>query len=174
MFGGAIRTWRGPIWFPINFLIIESLQKFYHYYGDDFLVECPTGSGRMVTILEVSRELTRRLTRLFTKDASGRRVIFGAHEKLSHDPLFQDKILFFEYFHGDKGWGLQRFPHQTGWTGLIAKLLMPSRERMSAVGPGVQRRARDPKGPAVQTSRLRERDDLESAKSGSIALDVEA
>jgi hypothetical protein len=124
MFGGN-SNWRGPIWFPINFLLIESLQKFHHYYGDDFLVECPTGSGHKLTIQQISKELTRRLTRLFMKDSADGRPIFGACEKMQSEH-FRDRLLFHEYFHGDTGRGLGA-SHQTGWTGLIAKLLMPRR-----------------------------------------------
>ncbi|HEY2416122.1 MAG TPA: glucosidase [Pirellulaceae bacterium] len=125
-FGGN-SNWRGPIWFPVNYLIIESLQKFHHYYGDDFLIECPTGSGRMLTINGVAQELSDRLSRLFLRDANGRRPAFGHWEKLQNDPHFRDYLLFHEYFHGDTGEGLGA-SHQTGWTGLIAKLLMPRRE----------------------------------------------
>lgn len=124
-FGGN-SNWRGPIWFPVNYLIIESLQKFHHYYGDDFLIECPTGSGRMLTINGVAQELSDRLSRLFLRDANGRRPAFGHWEKLQRDPHFRDHLLFHEYFHGDTGAGLGA-SHQTGWTGLIAKLLMPRR-----------------------------------------------
>ena len=126
MFGGN-SNWRGPIWFPINFLIIESLQKFHHYYGDDFKIECPTGSGQFLTIHAVADELTRRLTRLFLRDTNGRRPIFGGDEKQQSDPHFRDCLLFHEFFHGDDGRGLGA-SHQTGWTGLIAKLLQPKRE----------------------------------------------
>jgi hypothetical protein len=125
-FGGN-SNWRGPVWFPVNYLIIESLQKFHHYYGDDFKIECPTGSGRMLTINGVAQELSDRLSRLFLRDASGRRPAFGSCEKLQRDPHFRDYMLFHEYFHGDTGEGLGA-SHQTGWTGLIAKLLMPRRQ----------------------------------------------
>ncbi|MBN9382927.1 MAG: glucosidase [Chitinophagaceae bacterium] len=123
MFGGN-SNWRGPIWIPINFLIIESLQRFHHYYGDDFKVEYPTHSGRYHTLNEISVELTRRLAHIFLRDDKGRRATFGSCEKMQHDPHFKDYILFFEYFHGDNGKGLGA-SHQTGWTGLITKLLMP-------------------------------------------------
>jgi hypothetical protein len=125
LFGGN-SNWRGPIWMPVNYLIIESLQKFHHYYGDDFKVECPAGSGKMVTIEEVAEELTRRLTRLFLRDEHGRRPIFGDKGKLQTDPQFRDYLLFPEYFHGDTG-RCCGAAHQTGWTGLIAKLLRPRR-----------------------------------------------
>jgi len=123
LFGGN-SNWRGPIWFPVNFLIIESLQKFHHYYGDDFRVECPTGSGRFVSLNEIANELAMRLTRIFLRDADGRRPLYGHHPRLQADPHFDDHLLFYEYFHGDTGRGVGA-SHQTGWTGLVAKLLMP-------------------------------------------------
>ncbi len=126
LFGGN-SNWRGPIWFPVNYLLIESLQKFHHYYGDDFKVECPTGSGQFLTINDVACELTRRLTRIFLRDDNGRRAAFGNHDKLQNDPHFRDLLLFYEYFHGDTGRGVGA-SHQTGWTGLIAKLLQPRRQ----------------------------------------------
>jgi hypothetical protein len=130
LFGGN-SNWRGPIWFPVNYLIIESLQKFHHYYGDDFKIECPTGSGRYLTINGVARELSRRLVRIFLTDSAGRRPVFGEREKLQTDPHFRDYVLFHEYFDGDNGRGLGA-SHQTGWTGLVAKLLQPRREESSA------------------------------------------
>jgi hypothetical protein len=133
LFGGN-SNWRGPIWFPVNYLIIESLQKFHHYYGDDFKVECPTGSGRFVTIKQVSAELTRRLSRIFLRDAAGRRAAFGDADKLQTDPHFRDHLLFHEYFHGDTGRGVGS-AHQTGWTALIAKLLHPRRRSGPARHP---------------------------------------
>jgi hypothetical protein len=129
LFGGN-SNWRGPIWLPVNYLIIESLQKLHHYYGDDFKVECPTGSGRLLTIQGISQELTRRLTRLFLADTDGRRPVFGDSDRLQKDPLFRDYLLFYEYFHGDTGRGVGA-SHQTGWTGLIAKLLQPRREEIA-------------------------------------------
>jgi hypothetical protein len=123
MFGGN-SNWRGPIWFPTNFLIIESLQKFHHYYGDDFLVECPTGSGRLMNLNQIAEELMRRLSRIFLRDSQGRRPVFGAVEKFQSDPHFKDHILFYEYFHGDSGRGCGA-AHQTGWTALVAKILRP-------------------------------------------------
>ena len=125
LFGGN-SNWRGPIWMPVNFLIIESLQKFHHYYGDDFTVECPVGSGRYLTIGEVASELSARLTRIFLRGADGRRPVFGEDARLQNDPNFRDHVLFHEYFHGDSGRGVGA-SHQTGWTGLVAKLLQPSR-----------------------------------------------
>jgi hypothetical protein len=122
-FGGN-SNWRGPIWFPLNFLIIESLQKFHHYYGDDFKVECPTGSGNLLTILEIAEELSRRLSRIFLKDGEGNRPVLRHTPELQSDPLYRDLIPFYEYFDGDNGRGVGA-SHQTGWTALIAKLLMP-------------------------------------------------
>jgi hypothetical protein len=126
LFGGN-SNWRGPIWFPVNYLLIESLQKFHHYYGDDFKVECPTGSGNMMNLWQVSEELSRRLSRIFLRGADGTRAVFGEDAKMQNDPHFRDHILFFEYFHGDKGSGVGA-SHQTGWTGLVAKLLQQSGE----------------------------------------------
>ncbi len=120
-FGGN-SNWRGPVWVPMNYLLIEALQKFHHYYGDDFTVECPTGSGRFLTLDEVADELSQRLIRLFTRDADGRRPVFGGQETLQRDPHWRDHVLFYEYFHGDNGAGLGA-SHQTGWTGLVAKLI---------------------------------------------------
>ena len=126
LFGGN-SNWRGPIWFPVNFLLIESLQRFHHYLGDGFKVEYPTGSGQMLTLWEVAAELSRRLTRIFLKDESGRRPFNGKVEKFQTDPNWRDLILFNEYFHGDDGAGVGA-SHQTGWTGLVAKMLQQSGE----------------------------------------------
>ena len=124
LFGGN-SNWRGPVWFPINVLIIRALLQYYRYFGDDFRIECPTRSGRMLTLYEVAMELTRRLTRIFLKDTNGRRPVYGTTEKFQRDPLWRDYILFFEYFHGDSGAGLGA-NHQTGWTGTVARLLQMS------------------------------------------------
>jgi len=121
MFGGN-SNWRGPVWFPMNYLLIESLQKFDFYYGDSFKIEFPTGSTRMLTLWEVSLELSQRLSNIFLKDAENRRAVFGSAGKFQSDEHWRDHILFYEYFHGDKGTGLGA-SHQTGWTGLIGKLL---------------------------------------------------
>jgi hypothetical protein len=126
LFGGN-SNWRGPIWYPVNYLLIESLQKFHHYYGDSLKVECPTGSGNMMNLWDVAQELSRRMSHIFLKDADGRRAVFGASEKYQTDEHFRDHILFYEYFHGDNGAGLGA-SHQTGWTGLVAKLLQQSGE----------------------------------------------
>ena len=121
MFGGN-SNWRGPIWFPINYLIIESLQRFFFYYGEQFTVEYPTGSGRQLNLDEIARALAGRLTKLILKDETGRRPAFGQDELLQTDPHFRDNILFHEYFHGDNGRGMGA-SHQTGWTGLLVRLL---------------------------------------------------
>ncbi|MEA5467462.1 MGH1-like glycoside hydrolase domain-containing protein [Spirulina sp. 06S082] len=126
LFGGN-SNWRGPVWMPVNYLLIESLQKFHHYLGDDFKVECPTGSGNWLTLWEVATEMSERLIRIFTKDESGRRPLYGATEKFQNDPYWKDLILFNEYFHGDNGAGIGA-NHQTGWTGLIAKLIQQTGE----------------------------------------------
>jgi len=120
-FGGN-SNWRGPVWFPVNYLIIEALQRYYHYYGDGLKVECPTGSGRMLTLWQVATELSDRLTRLFLRRPDGTRPASGAAEGHQQDPHWDDLILFHEYFHGDTGAGLGA-SHQTGWTALVAKLL---------------------------------------------------
>ncbi len=121
MFGGN-SNWRGPIWLPVNVLLIRALMSYYLYYGDNFKIECPTGSGNLMNLFEVSREIANRLTGIFTRDKSGRRPVYGGAEKFQTDPHWKDNILFYEYFHGDNGAGLGA-SHQTGWTGLIAKLI---------------------------------------------------
>jgi hypothetical protein len=121
MFGGN-SNWRGPVWFPANYLIIESLQQFHHYYGDDFKVECPTGSGQYLTLTQIADVLSRRLIRIFLRDQDGRRPVFGGQEIFQRDPYWRDYIWFHEYFHGDSGAGLGA-SHQTGWTALVAKLI---------------------------------------------------
>jgi len=124
LFGGN-SNWRGPVWMPVNYLLIESLQKFYHYLGDDFKVECPTGSGNWLNLWEVSQEISFRLTRIFQKDPAQNRPLYGSIEKFQNDPHWQNLILFHEYFHGDNGTGIGA-SHQTGWTGLVAKLIQQS------------------------------------------------
>jgi hypothetical protein len=121
MFGGN-SNWRGPIWMPVNALVIRALLNYYSYYGDDFKVECPTGSGRLMTLYQVAEEITRRLTNIFLKDSNGHRPINGGTQKFQEDPHWRDLINFFEYFHGDNGAGLGA-SHQTGWTGVIARLM---------------------------------------------------
>ena len=121
MFGGN-SNWRGPIWMPVNALLIRGLLSYYLYYGDTFKVECPTGSGNLMNLFEVAREIANRLTRIFLRDESGRRPVFGGTEKFQADPYWRDYILFYEYFHGDNGAGLGA-SHQTGWTGLVGGLI---------------------------------------------------
>jgi hypothetical protein len=121
MFGGN-SNWRGPVWMPVNVLLIRALLNLYQFYGDDFKVECPTGSGKFVTLFEVAKELARRLSSIFLRDVNGNRPVFGGSKKFQNDPHWRDYILFYEYFHGDNGAGLGA-SHQTGWTGLIARSL---------------------------------------------------
>ncbi|HBB32771.1 MAG TPA: glucosidase [Cyanobacteria bacterium UBA8803] len=126
LFGGN-SNWRGPVWFPVNYLLIESLQKFHYYLGDDFKVECPKGSGQMLTLWDVAILLSQRLIGIFLRDRAGKRPIYGASGKFQTDPHWQDLILFYEYFHGDNGAGIGA-SHQTGWTGLVAKLIQQCAE----------------------------------------------
>jgi hypothetical protein len=121
MFGGN-SNWRGPIWMPVNVVIIRALLQYYLYYGDAFKIECPTGSGKMMNLFEVSKEIADRLTRIFLRDEQGKRPVYGGTEKFQNDPHWRDYVLFHEYFHGDNGAGLGA-SHQTGWTGLVAKLI---------------------------------------------------
>ncbi len=121
MFGGN-SNWRGPIWMPVNALLVRALLQYYLYYGDSFKVECPTGSGNLMNLFEVSREIANRLSRIFLRDPSGRRPVFGGSETFQTDPHWRDYLLFYEYFHGDNGAGIGA-SHQTGWTGVVAKLI---------------------------------------------------
>jgi hypothetical protein len=118
LFGGN-SNWRGPIWMPVNALLVQSLRKMYAYFGDDFKIECPTGSGRLMTLWEVASEISRRLSSIFLRDHNGRRPVYGDSTKFQTDPHWRDLILFYEYFHGDNGRGIGA-SHQTGWTGLVA------------------------------------------------------
>jgi len=124
MFGGN-SNWRGPVWFPVNYLLIESLQKFHHYFGDDVKVDFPTGSGEQLDLWNVAAEISRRMNRLFLSEGNGPRPVFGSNGKFQTDPHWRDNIPFHEYFNGDTGEGLGA-SHQTGWTGLVAKLLEQS------------------------------------------------
>ncbi len=126
LFGGN-SNWRGPVWFPLNFLIVEALQKYHHYYGDEIQFEVPSGSGRYASLWEIATEISHRLIGIFARDARGRRAVFGAAEKLQNDPHFRDYVPFHEYFDGDTGAGLGA-THQTGWTGLVAKLIQQCAE----------------------------------------------
>jgi hypothetical protein len=119
MFGGN-SNWRGPIWMPVNGLIVRALLQYYMYYGNEFTIECPTGSGRRMNLYQVAEEITRRLAALFLRDSKGRRPVYGGTNKFQDDPHWRDLILFYEYFHGDNGAGLGA-SHQTGWTGIVAR-----------------------------------------------------
>jgi hypothetical protein len=121
MFGGN-SNWRGPVWMPVNFLLVLALMRLYAFYGDSFTVECPTGSGQYMTLFDVAQELGKRLTRIFLRDNNGRRPVNGGAEKLQTDPHWKDLVLFYEYFHGDNGAGIGA-SHQTGWTGCIARII---------------------------------------------------
>ena len=121
MFGGN-SNWRGPVWFPVNVLIVRALLQHYRYYGDAFTIECPTGSGNEMTLFQVAEEISRRLVSTFLRDGDGRRPVYGGTERFQDDPHWRDLILFFEYFNGDDGAGLGA-SHQTGWTGLVAPLI---------------------------------------------------
>jgi hypothetical protein len=121
MFGGN-SNWRGPVWMPVNAMIIRALLNYYLYYGDNFKIECPTGSGKLMNLFEVAREIADRLSSTFLKDEHSRRPVYGGTEKFQTDPHWRDLILFYEYFHGDNGAGLGA-SHQTGWTGVIAKII---------------------------------------------------
>jgi hypothetical protein len=121
LFGGN-SNWRGPVWFPVNYLLVQSLRRFYEYFGDSLYVECPTGSGQMMNLDQVADEISRRLVSTFQRDEQGRRPVFGGNEKFQTDPLWRDYIPFHEYFHGDNGAGIGA-SHQTGWTALVAKMI---------------------------------------------------
>jgi hypothetical protein len=120
MFGGN-SNWRGPIWVPVNVLLIRALLQYYLYYGD-FRIECPTGSGNLMNLYEVAREIANRLTGIFLRDAAGKRPVFGGAEEFRSDPYWRDNLLFYEYFHGENGAGIGA-SHQTGWSGLVAPLI---------------------------------------------------
>jgi hypothetical protein len=130
MFGGN-SNWRGPVWMPVNLLLIRALLQYFLFYGDTFRVECPTGSGRMMNLFEVAEEIGRRLSAIFLRDANGRRPVYGGTEIFQQDPHWRELILFYEYFHGDNGAGIGA-SHQTGWTGVVARLLQMSGHLHSA------------------------------------------
>jgi hypothetical protein len=121
MFGGN-SNWRGPVWMPVNALLIRALLQYYLYYGDNFKIECPTDSGNWMNLFEVGREIADRLISTFLRDETGRRPVYGGSEKFQSDPHWRDCLLFFEYFHGDNGAGIGA-SHQTGWTGVVSKLI---------------------------------------------------
>ncbi|HEX4605275.1 MAG TPA: glucosidase, partial [Candidatus Angelobacter sp.] len=131
LFGGN-SNWRGPVWFPVNFLLVQALRRFHQYYHDTLRVECPTGSGRMMDLDEVAGELSRRLVSTFLRNQHGRRPVFGANEKFNSDPHWRDYVPFHEYFHGDTGAGVGA-SHQTGWTALAAKMITDLSARQASV-----------------------------------------
>src|SRR5207249_3665436 len=161
LFGGN-SNWRGPIWFPVNFLLVEALERYHHFYGDDFKVECPTGSGRMMTLREVAREIAMRLSRIFLPNSSGRRPVHGSDPRFAADPHWRDLVLFYEYFHADTGRGVGA-SHQTGWTALVLKCLEDlAKDRMRETrgeplrGAGAARsRPREPEPAIPRRSRRR-------------------
>ncbi|HEX2520473.1 MAG TPA: glucosidase, partial [Terriglobia bacterium] len=146
MFGGN-SNWRGPIWMPVNGLLIRALLHYYSYYGDDFKIECPTGSGKQMTLYQVAEELSRRLSSIFLRDADGRRPVYGGTRKFQEDPHWRDLILFYEYFHGDNGAGLGA-SHQTGWTGIVARFMQVfanrTAERMLELGKRIAKPQAEP------------------------------
>jgi hypothetical protein len=139
VFGGN-SNWRGPIWMPMNFLIIESLQRFHSYYGDDFRIECPVGSGTMLHLGEIAAEISQRLCRIFLRNENGHRPVFGKSSIEQNDPQFRDHVLFYEYFHGENGCGLGA-SHQTGWTALVALLLGSPLRSVATKTPSAERPA---------------------------------
>jgi len=136
LFGGN-SNWRGPIWMPVNYLLVESLQRFHYYYGEDFKIECPSGSGVFMTLDNAADELSKRLSALFLLNKEGKRPVLGDNHKMQTDPNFNNYLLFYEYFHGDSGRGVGA-SHQTGWTALVAKLLQPRREEQPLAIPAAQ------------------------------------
>jgi hypothetical protein len=127
LFGGN-SNWRGPIWMPVNYLLIRALRRFYHHYGNDLQIECPTGSGKFVNLMQASDEIANRIVKIFRRDSSGRRPLYGKLEKFQNDPHWKDYLQFHEYFHGDTGFGIGA-AQQTGWTALVAKLIVELEER---------------------------------------------
>jgi hypothetical protein len=133
-FGGN-SNWRGPVWFPVNYLLVEALQRYHHFYGDSFEIEVPVGSGHVMNLKQAANEIARRLVRLFLTDDNGRRPAHGGDSRFAVDPHWRDLILFYEYFHGDTGRGCGA-SHQTGWTALVARLLQKCAEPATHADPG--------------------------------------
>ncbi len=153
LFGGN-SNWRGPVWFPVNYLLIESLQRFHSYYGDDFKVECPVGSGKLLHLGEVAAELARRLSRLFLPDANGHRPAIGDSVVEQTDPYFRDNLQFYEFFDGDTGRGLGA-AHQTGWTGLVALVLQMCPQSFAAASATESKRPKlSPPNDELSTGRI--------------------
>jgi hypothetical protein len=154
MFGGN-SNWRGPIWMPVNALIIRALLQYYAYYGDEFTIECPTGSGRRMNLYQVAEEITRRLGNIFRRDKSGRRPVNGGARKFQEDPHWRDHIQYYEYFHGDNGAGIGA-SHQTGWTGIVARVLhlfaTTSADRILALGKRAAFVEADRAAPALESA----------------------
>jgi hypothetical protein len=161
MFGGN-SNWRGPIWMPVNGLIVRALLQYYTYYGDAFTVECPTGSGRKMNLYQVAEEISRRLAGIFLRDGQGRRAVYGGTRKFQEDPHWRDLVLFYEYFHGDNGAGIGA-SHQTGWTGLVARLMhlfatsTPAEFLELGKGAGITEMASTPSGQAGSVPPSRKR-----------------
>jgi hypothetical protein len=161
MFSGN-SNWRGPVWLPVNGLLIRALLNYFGYFGPTFKVECPTGSGRRMTLYEVARNISERIAKIFRADQRGRRPVFGGTRKFSDDPLWRDQLLFYEYFHGDNGAGIGA-SHQTGWTGLVAPLLhyfasvppAQALELWSPLAPPVIRQKRAPGSGRPEAGRSR-------------------
>jgi hypothetical protein len=141
LFGGN-SNWRGPVWFPINYLVVEALERYHHFYGDDLTVECPVGSGRRMNLREVARELARRLGSLFLPGSDGRRPCHGDDSRYAEDPHWKDLVLFHEYFHGDTGRGVGA-SHQTGWTALVLRAIEDT-ARMRDAAPAKRPRKATP------------------------------
>ncbi len=149
MFGGN-SNWRGPVWVPVNALIIRGLMHYFAYYGDNFKIECPTGSGKLMNLFEVAHEIANRLARIFLRDQTGRRPVFGGAEKFQLDPHWRDHLLFYEYFHGDNGAGIGA-SHQTGWTGMVGGLIeyFGHRHAQTLLAGRSQRDLRPPKDDSI-------------------------
>jgi hypothetical protein len=143
LFGGN-SNWRGPIWFPINYLVLEALERYHHFYGDGLTVECPMGSGRMLNLQQVADELQTRLARIFLADRSGRRPCHGDQTRFATDPHWRDLVLFHEYFHGDNGRGVGA-SHQTGWTALVLRCIEDSARRRGEAAPAEPRARQAPR-----------------------------
>jgi hypothetical protein len=153
LFGGN-SNWRGPVWFPVNYLLVEALERYHHFYGENFKIECPTGSGKMMNLRQVSHELACRLSNIFTPDGNGRRPCHGDDPRWARDPHWRELVLFHEYFHGETGLGLGA-SHQTGWTALVIRLIKdrararaqnspPPFPQVAAPKPNAERRPLEP------------------------------